>query len=310
MAATVQFDNDALNAALKSMWGQYRTWAVTSQRYKGEVSRWRNIVLVLSISGAILGTLSHQLPTWGLAMAQSWWGPGLGFTSGVALGLAAFFTREIFSPDPEGRAVRARAAAEAFKSQAYLMATGAPPYDTTSTQTDLYAKQDKVKKAVENLTSATLRPEQKLERIISAPMTVEDYVKQRVDDQIMYFRNSAIANEKIIANSTLLSWIFGGAGVVLGFIATQRPSAAAWVAVIGTITAAIAAKQYSGRYQFLILTYQAAMEELEELKNRWDGEHKQLSVVADRKLILAVEQVISSVNSAWMLEWSKKSDKP
>lgn len=308
MAATVPVDNNAVNAALKSIWGQYRTWAMTSRKYKAEVSRWRNIVLLLSIAGAILGTLSQQLPLWNLGTSESWWSRGLGFASGIALGLAAFFTKEIFSPDPEGRAVRARAAAEALKSQAYLMATGVPPYDTAST--DLYAKQDRVKKAVENLTSVTLKPEKQLERIISAPMSVDDYIKQRVDDQIEYYTNSAITNEEKIAKGRLLSWTFGAAGVVLGFIATQRPTAAAWVAVIGTITAAIAAQQYSGRYQFLILTYQAAMEELRELKSRWEGEHNQLGTVADQKLILAAEQVISSENSAWMLEWTKKSDKP
>lgn len=307
MAAPVPFDNDSLNAALNSIWGQYRTWAITSRKYTNEVTRWRKIVLWLSISGAILGTLSQQLPAWGMFTAESWWSRGLGFASGVALGLAAFFTKEIFSPDPEGRAVRARAAAEALKSQAYLIATGAPPYDSAST--DLFAKQDRVTKAVENLTSITLKPEQKLERLISAPMTVEDYLKQRVDDQITYYTNSAIANEKKISTGRMLSWTFGAAGVILGFLATQRPSAAAWVAVIGTITAAIAAQQYSGRYQFLILTYQAAMEELGELKNRWAGEHKTLGVAADHKLVLAVEKVITSENSAWMVEWTKKTDK-
>ena len=307
MAATVPFDNDSLNAALKTIWGQYRTWAITSRKYKNEVSRWRKIVLWLSISGAILGTLSQQLPTWGVVTAESWWSRGIGFAGGIALGLAAFFTKEIFRPDSEGRAVRARAAAEALKSQAYLIATGAPPYDSAST--DLFAKPDRVTKAVENLPSVTLQPEQKLERLISAPMTVEDYVQQRVDDQIKYYTDSAIANEKKIATGRLLSWTFGAAGVILGFLATQRSSAAAWVAVIGTITAAIAAQQYSGRYQFLILTYQAAMEELGELKNRWVGERKNLGVAADHKLVLAVEKVITAENSAWMVEWTKKTDK-
>ena len=81
-------------------------------------------------------------------------------------------------------------------------------------------------------------------------------------------------------------------------------------ALVGTITAAIAAQQYSGRYQFLILTYQAAMEELGELKNRWEVERKKLGAAADQKLIRAVEQVITAENSAWMVERTKKPDKP
>src|SRR5262245_43064279 len=97
MAAAIPVDNSALNSALRYVWGQYRTWAMTSRNYKDEVSRWRDIVLGLSIGGAILGTLSQQLPIWGIGAANSVWSRGLGFISGAALGLAAFFTRQILA---------------------------------------------------------------------------------------------------------------------------------------------------------------------------------------------------------------------
>src|SRR5262249_50230333 len=167
----------------------------------------------------------------------------------------------------------------------------------------------RAKNAVEGLTSVTIKEDQMLKGLISAPMSGKDYVEQRVDDQIKYYTNSAITNESKVAKGKWLSWIFGAAGVVLGFIATQNPSAAAWVASIGTITAAIAARQYSGRYQYLILTYQAARQELVELKDRWEGEHNKNGADADKRLILRCEQVISAENSAWMAEWTKKSDK-
>ncbi len=309
MAASITFDKDSLNAALKNIWGQYRTWATTSGKYKSEVSRWRNIVLMLSIGGAILGTLSQQLLQW--SYAKAWLSPGLGFASGIALGLAAFFTKEIFSADPEGRAVRARAAAEALKSQAYLMATGAPPYDTAKPDTDLYATPEKVRQAVENLQAVVLTTEQKAKGVISAPMPMEDYVQQRVVDQINWYTNSAIANEKRVGKAKMLSMVFGGVGVILGLVAVAKPDIgiAAWVAVIGTITGAIAAQQFAGRYQFLILTYQAAATELERLKSQWDGTRNSLGTAADQTLILGAERVISAENSGWMVELTKKADK-
>jgi hypothetical protein len=309
MADPIPLDNDTLNASLKSIWGEYRTWAMTSRKYKSDVTKWRNIVLLLSISGAVLGTLSQQLPIWGLGTTDSLSSRGLGILSGIALGLVAFLTKEIFSPDPEGKAVRSRAAAEALKSQAYLMATRVPPYDPASTATDPFAKPDRVKKAVEHLPSVTLTPAQMLERIISAPMAIEDYVKQRVVDQIDYYTSAAITNEKKVAKGRLLSMVFGAAGVVLGIVAVRYSSAAAWVAVIGTITAAIAAQQYSGRYQFLILTYQAARQELYNLHNRWEGDRKK-DPAADQKLILGAEQVITAENTAWMAEWTRQPDNP
>src|SRR5690242_2842164 len=123
MATPISLDKDSLNSALKYIWSQYRTWAITSQTYKNQVGRWRDRVLALSIGGAIIGTLSQQFIVLNPALASSWLTRGLGFISAIALALAAYFTKEIFSPDPEGRAVRARAVAEALKSESYRLAT-------------------------------------------------------------------------------------------------------------------------------------------------------------------------------------------
>lgn len=300
-------DQESLSAALKYIWSQYRTWAITARHYKDEVSRWRDIVLALSIGGAVIGTLSQQLVVWNMAPPTSWLVRGLGFVSAAALVLAAFFTREIFSPDPEGRAVRARAAAEAFKSQAYLLATGAPPYDAVTTPDDLFQKPERVKQAVENLAPLTITEARKVERIPSVPMSMEEYVKQRVDDQIDYYSRSAIANTEKVAKSRLFSLILGGVAAVLGIVAATYSSVAGWVAVIGTLTAAIAARQYSGRYQFLIVSYRAVAEKLEGLKARWEIERKQNGAAANQKFIQACEEAISAENSAWMAEWIKKT---
>ena len=304
MATTVSLDNEALNSALKYIWSQYRTWALTSRSYKNEVSRWRDIVLALSIGGAILGTLSQQLTLWN---TSSWLSRGGGFISGAALGLAAYFAKEIFSPDPEGRAVRARAAAEAFKSDAYSLAAGVPPYDTATTTEELFAKTEQVKNGIANLAPLTITAEEKIDRIPSLPMSIDDYIKQRVDDQINYYSRAAAVNSKKVAVGRRLSFILGAVAVLLGLMAATYASVAGWVAVIGTITAAIAARQYSGRYQFLIVSYQAVAEKLEWLKTRWEIERTtQSGTTADYKLILACEEAISTENSAWMAEWTKK----
>jgi conflict system pore-forming effector with SLATT domain/uncharacterized protein DUF4231 len=300
-------DHESLSAALKYIWSQYRTWAITARHYKDEVSRWRDIVLALSISGAVVGTLSQQLVVWNVAPAASWLVRGLGFVSAAALVLAAFFTKEIFSPDPEARAVRARAAAEAFKSQGYLLATGAPPYDAIATPEDLLEKPEKVRQAVENLAALTITEAQKIERMPSVPMPLEEYVRQRVDDQIEYYSRSATANTQKVAKSRRFSLILGAVAAVLGIVAATYASVAGWVAVIGTLTAAIAARQYAERYQFLIVSYRAAAEKLEGLKARWEIERKQNGALANQKFIHACEEAISAENSAWMAEWTKKT---
>lgn len=308
MAAPTPVDKQSLNSALKYIWSQYRLWANTSRAYKADVLRWRKAVLALSISGAILGTLCQQSRSWLAEGKWSWIPIALGFLSAAALGLAAYYTKEALSPDPEGRAVRARSAAEAFKSEAYLLAANAPPYNTATTADGLRVRTEKIRKAVENLPSKSISPEQELEGIPADRLKVEDYIKQRVLQQINeYYLPQARENEKKVARGRTLSLILGSLAVVLGVLGATYGWAAAWIAVISTITAAIAARQYAGRYQFLIVSYQATAERLKWLKTAWEISHKTDADVDDRNnFILACEEAISIENSAWMAEWTKK----
>lgn len=299
-------DNDSLNSALKYIWSQYRMWAMTARRYKNEMARWRDIVLVLSIGGAILGMLSQQLRS--SKELIPWISPALGLLSGAALGLAAYFTKEIFSPDREGRAVRARATAEALKSHAYLLATGVPPYDTIAAPEEMFTKIETIRKAADSVAPLTITEQEKTSGMPSAPMSIDDYIKQRVDDQITYYSNQATANNKKLTTGRRLSFILGAVAVLLGLVAATNPSIAGWIAVIGTITAAIAARQYAARYQFLIISYHAAAEKLEALKARWAIERK-TGAAADQRFILACEETISAENSGWMAEWTKTGHK-
>ena len=302
--ATPILDRDSLNSALKYIWSQYTRWGMTAGKYKNEVSRWRDIVLTLSVGGTVLGVLGLEVD---LAKELSPRLPSLlGLLSGAALGLAAYFTKEVFSPDSEGRAVRARATAEALKSEAYLLASGVPPYDTMAVIDQLFTKLDTIRTTASNVASLSITEEQRTAGMPSAPMSIDDYVEQRVDDQISYYSSQVRSNTRKLSTGRRLSLILGALAVLLGLVASNDPSVAGWIAVIGTITAAIAARQYAGRYQFLIASYQAVGEKLDRLKARWEIERKtQPGAAADHKFILACEETISAENSGWMAEWTR-----
>jgi hypothetical protein len=302
--ATPILDHDSLNSAMKYIWSQYRTWAMTARKHKDQVSRWRDIVLMLSIGGAVLGILGQQLQ--GSRELTAWPSQVLGLLSGAALGLAAYFSKELFSPDQEGNGVRARATAEALKSEAYLLATGVGPYNDVASIDELFANLDTIRTTAGNVASLTTTEAERLAGIPSAPMTIDEYLEQRVDDQISWYSSQARANTTKLSRGRTLSLILGAVAVVLGLLASKNLSVAAWIAVIGTITAAIAARQYAGRYQFLIASYQAAAEKLARLKARWEIERKMRpGTAADQKFILACEETISAENSGWMAEWTR-----
>lgn len=309
MATPILADQNSWESALKNTWGQYRTWALSSRVYKNDVTRWRNFVLILSIVGAIMGTVSQQANLWNLLKTPQWLPTGFGLFSGFALGLAAYYSKEALSPDPEAKAVRARSAAEAFKSEAYLLAANAPPYDTATTTAELAARTDRVKEAVANLAHETITSAQESEGMPTERLSVEDYIKRRVDEQIdRFYIPRARENAKKLAIGKYLSLTLGAIAVVLGLLSAKYVWIAGWMAVIGTITAAIAARQYAGRYQFLVISYQATIERLRWLKTEWAIASKTDPVAAGNKLVVACEETISSENTAWMAEFTKKPD--
>lgn len=310
MATPIVSNKESWNSALKYVWGQYRTWDLTAQSLKNGVARWRDIVFALSIGGAILGMLAKHLDSLKLAGIPGWVSATLGVLGGAALGLAGYFTKELLNPKPEAKAVRARAAAEAFKSNAYLMATGVPPYPSATTSDDMLAKSNEIRASVNDLAPLAITSQQETDGVPTAPMSVDDYVRERVVQQIDEFYLPKVRrNAKKLALGRRLSVILGAAAILLGLWSAKSASVAGWVAVIGAITSAIAARQYAERYQFLSVSYQATADRLKWLKTKWELDRQsQTGADADHGFILACEDAISTENSAWMAEWTKKRD--
>ncbi len=308
MATPILSDQESWNSALKYIWGQFRTWDLTSLALKNKISRWREIVLGLSIGGAILGTLSQQIGSWKIAGIPTWLAATLGVLGGAALGAASYLTKEVLSTGPETNAVRTRAAAEAFKREAYLLATGAPPYATATSADELLEKSKQIRSGVNSIPPLALTNAQEQEGMPAAGMSVDDYVKQRVVQQIdEYYLAQVRTSTQKLALGRKVSLVLGAIAIVLGFWSAKSASVAGWVAVIGTITAAIAAYQYAGRYQFLIVSYQATADRLNWLKTKWEIDGKrQLDDAPKHAFIIACEDAIATENTAWMAEWTNK----
>jgi hypothetical protein len=267
VATPILLDKESWNSALKYIWGQFKTWDATSLALKSKITRWRNIVLWLSIGGAILGTLSQQIDSWKIAGMPTWLAATLGVLSGAALGAASYLTKEVLSPGPEAGAVRTRAAAEAFKREAYLLATGAPPYATAASANELLDKAEQIRAGVDNIPPLAIDSAEEQAGVPSAGMSVDEYVKQRVVQQIdEYYLPQVRVSAQKLALGRKVSLVLGVIAIALGFWSAKSASVAGWVAVIGAITAAIAAHQYAGRYQYLIVSYQATADRLKWLK--------------------------------------------
>ena len=100
MLQSVDSWSPAHTAALEYTWGEYRVWAATAREQRAEIFSWRSRVLLLTIAGAVLGTLSNEIADPELEAAFWFSLPAiLGLLSGATIALATFFAKEILRPD-------------------------------------------------------------------------------------------------------------------------------------------------------------------------------------------------------------------
>ncbi|MCK5543886.1 MAG: DUF4231 domain-containing protein [Desulfobulbaceae bacterium] len=316
---------DKNSFAMAYAWGQYRVYAHTSRKKKKTLVTWRFIVVMLGIGGAFLGLLCQDiarlLEICEFSNKKIWyWTPDflrgyshfapkiLGALSALALGLATYFGKELVSPEQEREWIRSRSTAESLKSEIYKFFTNTAPYNDDDKAKRLLKETEKLLESVKDIPYANLSEEEKVKRLPSDLSTVEDYIKQRVNDQIEEFYRPR--SEEYTRRMELVKHIGLVIGVVVIFLGALGATGwtAGWVAFFTTITASIAAYAYAGRYQYLIISYQATANRLELLRTRW-----QASGMTDRdaeqrnRFILDCEEAISIENSAWMAKTTKES---
>lgn len=297
--------DDRRRAALEHFWGQYRAWDETSVKHRRALSAWRLRVLLLGVGAAVLGALSDPRA---LPWPGDWPWPGvprssLAAAGGVMLGLAAFLTRELLGPEREGSWLRARAAAEAYKREGYLLAASVPPYDGPVTRA-LLDRGRGILAGVGDLREEPVSGEKRLEGMPPCPLSVDEYVAQRLDDQISYYRRRAGEHGAVVGRVRGLTAVLGVAGFALG--ALGGGGAGVWLVVVTTVTASLAAYLYANRLQYLVGSYTAAARNLDALRVGWQTFGAEADDAERDRFILDCEAVLSAENQSWIAEWARK----
>jgi hypothetical protein len=297
------------------LWTLYRKWSAASVKEQSEILRARKAVLIMSIAGAILGTLCQQTNALAaahrLSQSLAWVPTATGWGSAIVLGLAALLSREVLSEERQRLWLEARTAAERYKSQTFLLRAMAPPYEKSdASSADLLAE---AKALGERLGAPPPTEASDAELLAEKPlppsMAVDDYIARRVDDQRGYYEKTAARYMKRLKLGRRLSLMLGAVAVVLGALGSTYGWTAGWIAVVSTIIASISANQYANRYQFLMLSYRATAERLRWLKVSWGASGRtEADVDARNKFILDCEQTLAAENNSWMAEWTKKRD--
>jgi hypothetical protein len=293
----------APDAALKTTWGAYRTWAATARYHKSRLDMWGKWVVLLSISGAILVALGEQVSP----LAKEGVGVYLlktpGWLGSAIIALAAYLTREMLDGSTERNWTRARSVAESLKAATFLYRAAVSPFDGPNRGASLIERTREIQKTVEDLETRHSEPEP--EPSLHA-LTVDEYMTERVDDQIAFYDRTARRYQAETDRYRYIVLGLGALSVLLGLASAAGPFGL-WVAVIATVTGSLTAYIQTKRYVPLTVLYQATMRRLQALLGEWGASGRTDTDKADRDaFILRCEETMALENGAWLSQWSQQ----
>jgi hypothetical protein len=277
------------------VWDQQSIWSQAANHLKASLLRARRNTLWLTIVAAISATAAGEI-----AHISSPAAKGLAWLAAVSAGLIAVNQTFIKTANVE-RWMRARSVSEALKAETYPYLAVVAPYRGDDRQNVYRRAVDAVIDAAKDLHDATNGIEA-VRRSLPAVSDVDSYAAVRVEGQVRdyYQRQSAAMNRRareFRAAETALAVVAAAISATAAVSGVLQWSA--WLPVITTITAAIAAESAAERYSELAVEYGLTRSELERLlRDRATTSH---SRDADDAFVHAAERVISLQNEVWMV---------
>jgi hypothetical protein len=303
-----------MSADLELVAKRAATWSETANQLKRRLDLVRWIVFALSIAGALAAAIASQiLPEAGTATSALPTSHTVFATLGAVLLAGATFLSARLLRDTEVQAwVRARAAAEALKREAFRSATKAQPYDTSAADELLKKEREKIEGQLTDLRDRQVEPA----REGSAPrgaLNPEQYRERRVRPQIDWYMSKAHSYRKIVTRlrwteftlalaATIITALAGALGKKLE-IGPMAFDFAALTAVLTTVSGAIIAHIEASRYQHLVTSYLAAAARLEDLDTDFDAARTNAGTWSE--FVNGCEEIIAAENNSWVAKWTK-----
>ncbi|MGH3779110.1 MAG: DUF4231 domain-containing protein [Pseudonocardiaceae bacterium] len=282
---------------VEELWRQQSIWSQTANRMKASIGRARAAALTLTVGGAMLATLATRLPA-GEAMASS----VLAVAAAVGVGLVP-----VLRPRYGGRVLRdwtrVRSVAEALKSEVYLYLAGAGDYRGEDRDSRLKVCTDQARQEAVDLLRHTVDIEP-VHRTVPDVNDYGSYLRVRVDGQVNgYYRPKARQLRARLRQYRRVELVLAAAGVVLGALAASFAEwgLSAWIAVVTTISASVAAHVGAARYEYQLIEYLRTADELSRLRR--DAAATTSPAELD-ELVVRCERIISIQNEGWMAKLS------
>jgi hypothetical protein len=266
-------------------------------------------VFGLSVVGAILATVASQLDG---GPARSW----TAIVGAVALAVATFLTARLGHAAHVTGWVRARAAAEALKREAFKFAAGAAPYDNPGSAEDrLNKERSAIEESVDDLIAHLVEAD-KPGGAPNAKLSPEDYVARRIRSAIEgFYRPRAMRFGRVasrlrateFALALIATIVTAVVGLMEKHIVSDFPfDLAALTAILTTVGALVLAHIEGARYDFLVTTYRATARRLEDAL----ADVNPLPAVPSQEwsnFVERCETIIAAENNSWVAKWTGSS---
>jgi hypothetical protein len=301
---------------VRSAWINQARWSKTANALKAALGRWRLIAAIGGVVGALLATLSAALPAGDSSLDG--WRAGLALLGAAVLAVVAVILRTRASHERIQAWVRARAASEALKEEIYRYLVGGTPYGPDRPAALFAKRQDEqmARFAGLNLEVAAVSAPTEIDRRPLGPLTVDDYIEQRVNGQIdRYYTPKATENARMAKRLRDLEFVLLVVAAGLGAVAAGTASVeglsalGSWVAVVTTAGAAVTAHLAAGRYDHQAIAYQGTAFRLTALRNGFLADPTAGDPTRISKFVDDVENAISSENEAWLAGWSRDEER-
>jgi hypothetical protein len=283
---------------IEEAWNEYRGWAKRARTLQASARRWSLIAFVCSGLAAILGTAAGQVTESPLL------GRALAFAAAVVAAVIPVIGREILSADSEGRWIRARATAEAIKSECFRFAARLGDYAGATAKSLFVARRDSLAEPAERAGLTPLGdpvPKEGDARCPPVPLTAPWYIEHRLDEQMRYYSRGQAENEQAAARLRTISFTSAVIAAILGVAGSNfgQEWFAPWIGVMTTITVAVMAYGLLDRRQYLAATYGAMATRLSRIKEMFSD------TVDLASLVTITEDLLQSEHAAWSEQMSR-----
>ncbi len=292
---------------IEQAWNEYRGWAKRARSLQAKTGRWNSWALVAVIVAALAGAAAsyYGVDATGAASSEAI-SRALACAAMIASVLAVYFAREILAVGVESGWIRARATAEAIKSECFRFAAGVGDYAAPDAAAiDVFIRRREAIAAT--AVSASLTPEDNPaggagdDQRPSRPMADDWYLKHRLDDQIAFYQRRKAENERACERLQMISFAAGAISVAFGAAATfYRPRFAEAIAALTTIAAAVTAYGLIDRRKYLAASYAGMKANLERMKERYAAGGMSLQA-----LVAVAEDLMESEHAAWIDQMAK-----